>query len=61
MIGTNWRARLLPTAYLLQQMFAPSLTETALQTTPYPHWQGLLQEAQHTLLTGLQLLREVLG
>ncbi len=52
---------LLPSAYLLQGVLAPPLTESALQATPYPHWQGLLHEAQHALQAGLKLFQEVLG
>ncbi|MCS7065830.1 MAG: hypothetical protein NZL85_06080 [Fimbriimonadales bacterium] len=69
-VAVLWLLALPLTAYLLQQMFAPEaiiggtpkpLMEDALQATPYPHWQELLNEAQHAIQIGLQLIREVLG
>jgi len=56
-----WLLLLPLTAYLIQQRLATSLAETALQATPYPHWQGLLNDAHHLLQTGLQWVQEVLG
>lgn len=60
-IAIIWLLLLPLAAYLLQQTQTHLLTETALQATPYPYWQGLLNDAQQLLQTGLQMVQEVLG